>query len=104
MSLLFIGIKGTVLAIDRASGGEVWRTKLKGDFVNLTLDGGDLFVAARGELCCLDPSTGQIRWSNPLKGLGYGIVTFATAGNAPAIARKKKDDAAAAATTAATTA
>jgi len=74
---IYIGIKGTVLALDRATGEEVWRTPLKGgSFVNLTLDGGVLLAATRGEVFCLDPATGDIRWTNPLRGLGYGLVSF----------------------------
>jgi outer membrane protein assembly factor BamB len=108
MSLLYIGIAGNVAALDRASGKVVWSVKLqgafvnrlKGDFVNLTLEAGDLFASACGELCCLDPATGHIRWTNSLRGLGNGIVTFATAGNVPAGAQRKRDDDEAAATTA----
>ncbi len=92
MGLLYIGIAGTVLAIDRASGKEVWRVKLKGDFVNVTLDREGLFAAAHGELYCLDPATGDVRWHNPLKGMGYGMVTFATAGNSQVVAHKKQDE------------
>jgi len=78
--LIYVGIRGTVLALDRSTGEEVWRTKLKGyEFVNLMLDGADLLASARGELFCLDPGTGRIRWNNPLKGLGWGIVSIATA-------------------------
>ncbi len=79
-SVLFIGINGTVLAVDRASGQEIWRTKLKGgDFVNVVLESGDLFAAAHGELYCLDIATGRVRWHNPLKGLGWGPVSIAGA-------------------------
>ena len=28
--VLFVGIKGHVVALDRATGGELWRTKLEG--------------------------------------------------------------------------
>jgi outer membrane protein assembly factor BamB len=74
---IFIGIKGTVLALDRATGEEVWRTPLKGSsFVNLALDGGGLLASTHGEVFCLDPATGGIRWNNPLRGLGYGLVSF----------------------------
>ena len=74
---VFIGICGTVLALDRATGEEIWRTELKGsDFVNVALDGGQLLASARGEVHCLDPVTGEILWSNPLKGLGWGLVSF----------------------------
>ena len=69
---IFIGIKGTVLALDRATGEELWRTPLKGgDIVNLVLDGGNLLASARGEVDCLDPNTSDIRWNNPLRRLGW---------------------------------
>ena len=43
---VFIGIKGTVLALDRATGQGMWRSKLKGaEFVNVVLQDGDLFAA-----------------------------------------------------------
>ena len=76
---VFIGIKGTAVALDRASGRELWRTALKGrDFVNVVLDGDDLFATTRGQIFCLNAASGRIRWNNPLKGLGYGLVTIAT--------------------------
>jgi len=38
MQSLIIGIKGNVLSLDRSTGQELWRTRLKaGDFVNVTL-------------------------------------------------------------------
>ena len=99
--LLFIGISGSVLALDRATGQEVWRTKLRsGDFVSVVLDGGALYAAARGELYCLDPGTGQVRWKNPLTGLGWGLVTSASADGSRSIVlseKKRRDDEAAAA-------
>ena len=77
--IVFFGIKGTALALDRTTGREIWRTELKGcDFVNMVLDGNNLFATTRGEVFCLDPATGRIRWNNPLKGLGWGLVTIAT--------------------------
>jgi hypothetical protein len=100
-SLIFVGIGGTVLALDRRTGEEVWRTALKGtDFVNVAVQDGDLYATARGELFCLDPTTGNIRWQNPLKGLGRGLVIVATAnGQQTVVMREKKqrDEAAAAA-------
>jgi outer membrane protein assembly factor BamB len=79
--LLFVAIHGTVLALERTTGVEVWRTALKGgEFVNLHLDGEDLFATARGEVYCLDPSTGAVRWNNKLPKLGWGLVALATAG------------------------
>ena len=77
-SLMYIGMKGTVLAIDRRTGAEQWRTHLKGsDFVNVVVGVEEVFATARGELFCLDPATGRIRWHNPLTGMGWGLITIA---------------------------
>ena len=76
--MIFIGIKGCVMVLDRRTGAGIWQTALKGsDFVNVVYDGESLFASARGELFCLDPQNGRIRWSNPLKGMGWGICTIA---------------------------
>jgi outer membrane protein assembly factor BamB len=100
-SLVFIGIAGTVLALNRSTGQEVWRAELKGsDFVNIALQDGDLYATAKGELFCLDPTTGNIRWQNPLKRLGRGLVTIATANGQQTVVmheKKQRDEAAAAA-------
>ena len=82
---LYIGIGGHVVAIDPASGEELWRTKLKTMCnVTVTVRPGAVFGGASGELFCLDPSTGAIRWHNQLPRLGVGLVTFGE--NAAAIA------------------
>lgn len=80
--LLHVGIKGHVLALDRSSGVEVWRTKLDGvrmrmhDFVHLHRDTDDLYASYNGEVFCLDPATGAVRWRNNLKGLGTGLTSM----------------------------
>jgi outer membrane protein assembly factor BamB len=93
-SLVFIGIKGSVIAIDRTTGSLVWNAPLKGsDFVTLLLDGDDLFASARGELFCLDSLTGRIRWNNGLKGMGWGLMSIATqngSSSTPAMAEHHK--------------
>jgi len=95
---IFIGIKGAVLAIDRETGVTKWRADVKGtDFVNVTMQDGDLFAASRGRLYRLDPATGSIQWCNELPGLGYGIMTIAGASQVVAGAEKKRRDEAAAA-------
>lgn len=77
----YIGIKGAVIALNSATGQEVWSKKLTGsDFVNVVLNGSDLLAATHGELFCLDLQTGIIRWHNPLKGYGWGLVSIAAAG------------------------
>ena len=102
--LVFIGIKGSVVALDRATGQQVWATRLKGsDFVNVVLHDGAVLATCRGEVFCLDPLTGDGLWHNPLKGFGTGLATIAVdqslgGGNASALAeRRRRDEEAAAA-------
>jgi hypothetical protein len=46
--LVFVGIHGHALGLDRRTGRQAWRTPLKGDFVNLVLLGDDLLATTRG--------------------------------------------------------
>ena len=103
-TFIVIGMSGCAIALDRATGQEIWRTKLKGgDFVNVAFVGEDLLATAHGELFCLDPATGKIRWKNALKGLGWGLITIAAPGGGQSVvASKKKSDDDAASSAAAT--
>jgi outer membrane protein assembly factor BamB len=88
-NLLYVGIRGTVLALDRATGELVWDAKLKGgDFVYVTLQDGDLYATSRGEIFCLDPATGTVRWHNPLKGYGLGFMSVASEDGGQALLAK----------------
>lgn len=85
--MLLVGAKHTVSAFNRSNGSLLWTTQLKGgmvggDFVTLHIDGLQVFAHTRGELFCLELSTGRILWTNPLEGYGYGIATLATPGAA----------------------
>ena len=76
-SVLFTGIGGQVVALDTASGTELWRTKLKGSqLVTISHDGDRVFAGVQGELFCLDAANGEVLWHNKLKGLGVGIICF----------------------------
>ena len=102
---VFVGIRGSVFALNRATGTEVWRTALKGgDFVNLVLDEGDLFATTKGEIFCLDAASGRIRWNNPMKGMGLGLATIADSNTSSFTAmaqyRRQQEAAAAAAASA----
>ena len=105
--LVFIGIKGSVVALNRAAGEQVWATHLKGsDFVNVVLQDDAVLATCYGEVFCLEPLTGNALWHNPLKGFGTGLATIATAGTAQngaatALAEKRRRDAEAAAAVAA---
>ena len=80
--LVFIGIKGSVVALNRTTGEQVWATHLKGsDFVNVVVQDEMVFASCCGEIFRLDPLTGNGLWHNPLKGFGRGLAIIATEGN-----------------------
>lgn len=80
--IVYVGLKAAVIALDRRTGTEVWRTPLKGgvgrssSFVTLQRDGDILYAGVGGEIWALDPKGGALLWHNPLKGLGYGITSI----------------------------
>jgi outer membrane protein assembly factor BamB len=74
--LIFVGLNGYALALDRDSGEIVWSNdQMKSGYVTLLLDGDRLIASTNGYIYCLDPLTGAIRWHNPLKGFGVGAPT-----------------------------
>ena len=107
--LVFIGIKGSVVALNRTTGKQVWVTHLKGsDFVNIVVQNETVLASCYGEIFCLDPLTGNVLWHNPLKGFGIGLATIAGERepgltNASALAEKRRRDAEAASAAAVTT-
>lgn len=78
--VVFVGIKGAVLALDRGTGTERWSTSLKGsDYVGLVAEGGQIYATSKGRVYCLDGYTGTILWENGLPGRGYGIASLLSA-------------------------
>jgi outer membrane protein assembly factor BamB len=74
--LIFVGLNGYALAIDRDTGEIVWsNNELKSGYVTLLLDFDRLIVSTNGYIFCLDPLTGKTLWHNPLKGYGAGAPT-----------------------------
>ncbi len=72
--LIFVGLRGYVIALDRYTGQTVWDcSELKSGPITLLLDGDRLIASTNGYIYCLDPLTGQVLWNNPLKGYGVGI-------------------------------
>ena len=106
-SLVYIGIKSSVAAFDSKTGAAVWRTllpakyKSSASFVTVVRDSEHLYAACAGELFALDPATGALRWHEPLKGQGTGLVSIATdlggssAGTLPSVAAQLALEAAA---------
>ena len=104
---IYLGIKGSVIALDSSSGAQIWSTHLAGsDFVNVVLDGENLYAATHGEIFCLNPIDGKDRWHNKLKGFGYGLCSIAsetiTTGNLLSLIAEVKRQKGAAAATAST--
>jgi outer membrane protein assembly factor BamB len=103
---VYVGIKGSVVALNRATGQQVWVTRLKGsDFVNVLVQNGVVLASCSGEIFSLDALTGIQMWTNPLRGFGLGLATLAVEAmpgdaNPPALAEKRRRDQAAAASAA----
>jgi hypothetical protein len=74
--LIFVGLNGYALALDRGTGEIVWSNgQMRSGYVSLLLDGDRLIVSTNGYMYCLDPLTGKILWHNPLTGYGMGAPT-----------------------------
>src|SRR6266480_2873444 len=74
--LIFIGLNGYAVALNRVTGEIVWSNdQMKSGYVTLLLDFDRLIVSTNGYIYCLDPLTGNIQWHNPLKGYGAGAPT-----------------------------
>ena len=77
--LVFAGIRGSVVALDKISGSRLWEAKLGGGaFVTLLVEGSQIFAGTQGEIFCLDSATGKILWHDGLKGYGLGLMRIAT--------------------------
>jgi len=80
-SLIIAGIRGNVVALDKTTGSQIWKTRLKGaGFVTIATDGDRVYAATAGEVYCLDSSGGSVLWNNPMRGMGMGLVSL-LAGN-----------------------
>jgi outer membrane protein assembly factor BamB len=80
--IILLGLRYSVTALSRLDGTMLWKTDLPttlsgDDFVTLISDGQRVFAHTEGKVNCLDLATGQLLWSNPLKGYGYGLASLA---------------------------
>jgi outer membrane protein assembly factor BamB len=100
--LIYIGIRGSVVALEAATGQTVWATHLTGgEFVNVGVHCGKVIATCRGEVFCLDSRTGEGLWHNQLKGYGWGLATITSMGAEatnllPSVERRLRDQRAAA--------
>ena len=75
---------GHVTFVDITSGVEVWRTPVPGgiSFVASLVQRKDVLILGhKGRLHGFDAATGNLLWTNELRGLGYGTVFLANAGD-----------------------
>ena len=78
-TLLYIGIKGHVVALNRLTGELVWKTELKGQYyVQVARDHDFVYATAKGEIWCLNPQDGATIWHNNLKGMGWDLASIAS--------------------------
>lgn len=80
---LFIATNGFVCALDPATGGELWRTKLprlRGQLVSLMFSDGLLFAGCAGNVFCVEVRSGRVLWNNTMPGTGYHPVVLAREG------------------------
>jgi len=78
--VIYLGVGRHVVAVSTREGVELWRCKLpSSSLLTLLVRDDAVYAGAAGKLFCLDPRTGEIRWRNPLKGLGTGVILFAGA-------------------------
>ena len=78
-TLMYVGIKGQVVALNRLTGEVVWRRELKGQsFTQVARDQDFVYATAKGELWCLNPADGEVIWHNNLKGLGWDLASIAS--------------------------
>jgi outer membrane protein assembly factor BamB len=97
--LIFVGLNGYALALDRDTGDIVWsNNRLTSGYVTMMLDGDRLIVSTNGYMWALDPLTGNILWHNPLRGYGVGAAHLCSvrgqSSNTFAVHAQEADDAA----------
>lgn len=79
-NLVFVAFNARAAALDRRTGEMLWQWKAPQGtgFVSLLLDGDRLIAAVKGYTYCLDPTSGEQLWFNPMKGFGYGVTSIAS--------------------------
>lgn len=79
MEKLFLGISNHVVCLDKKTGEQVWKTKLKSSSItNVYYENGSIFAYSGGHLFSLNATDGAINWENPLKGFGYSTCIIAS--------------------------
>ena len=77
---IFAYVGRHVTCVDLDTGAELWRTSIPSSSYHvgsLVVQNGRVVVRSSGVLHCLDAATGNLLWTNTLKGLGYGNIFLA---------------------------
>jgi outer membrane protein assembly factor BamB len=78
--LIFVGLNGYAVALDRETGEIVWyNDQMRSGYVTFLLDGDRLIASTNGYIYCLDPRNGKILWHNPMTGYGTGPTSLISA-------------------------
>ena len=79
-SLIFVAFNRRVAALHRDTGAVIWSWKSPrgSGFPAMLLEPDRLVVSVNGYVYCLDPQTGRERWSNSMKGHGWGVANLAS--------------------------
>lgn len=82
--LVVLFLNGNVVRVDPLTGQTLWVTPqpkgIHARFATIVIEGDMVLVGANGHIFALDVQDGRILWLNELKGMGYGLVSVATAG------------------------
>ena len=81
LALIYVGIRGSVVAVRKPGGEIAWSTRLRkgSSLVPILVEGNRLYAVSGGELSCLDASSGKLVWHNPLRGFGMGFAALGSA-------------------------
>jgi len=80
--VMFVACENLVVALDPRTGEVRWKTEVQLPASRpplMLVDASAIFVSRLGEIACLSRN-GELRWSDPLKGIGYGAPTLAVRG------------------------
>lgn len=89
LSLVYVGFNSRVVCLHRDTGEIVWQWKSPAGsgFVATLLDADRLIASVQGYMYALDALTGELLWSNPLKGMGLGVPSLTSIhGNSGSVA------------------
>ena len=86
-SMIFVGGRGSVFALDKATGKQIWEQslnnsffKMGSDIVSLLETDSLLYAFTYGKLFCLSKTDGEIRWKSEIPHLKHHVGLLATEG------------------------